>query len=421
MLTAYVSALGRFSHDVRMYLITSAMIGFSYMGIVAVLLNLYLLRLGYGPIFVGLVGGSTALAFAISSLPAGALGSRWGNRRVVITGVTLVAASIGVVPLVEHLPKDWQPGTILATRLLGGFGFALYSVNSTPYLVAVASPEDRSYVFSVQVALSALAGFIGSLIAGFMPDTFAALLDLSLDDPDPYRYPLYVAGLLMSLAIAALLTTGEYDLQPAEAKDGPADMKTGLLLVIGLLAVTALCRNGSESAARSFFNIYLDAELGISTPRIGALTAFGQVVAIPAALATPLLVAKLGKTATIVFGTVGISASLVLMALVPHWATAGLGFFGVVGMRSMTRAVLNVYQMEIVALGWRSLTSGTVSTAMGLGYSLMALGGGYLIVTMGYRGLFLTGAVLAAAGALMFGGYFRVPRGEYARALPRSS
>lgn len=417
MLSIYVSAFKRFSHDVRMYLITSAMIGFSYMGIVSVLLNLYLLRLGYGPVFIGWVAGSTALAFALSSLPAGAFGSRWGNRRVVITGVALVGASIAVLPLVEMLPIAWQASSVLATRLLGGFGFALYSVNSNPYLVAVAPPPDRGYVFSIQVAASALAGFIGSLIAGVMPDTFATMLNLSLDGPGPYRYPLFIAGFIMVPAIWALYTTSEFDLKIATPVDdsNQPNVRSGIMVMIALLAVTALCRNGSESAARSFFNIYLDAELRVSTPVIGTLTAFGQVFAIPAALTAPLIVARLGKTTTIVLGTAGIAASLILMALVPHWTTAGLGFLGVVGMRSMTRAVLSVYQMEIVALDWRSLTSGTVSMAMGLGYSIMALGGGYLIVFMGYRGLFMTGAVLAMVGAAMFAGYFRIPRGEYAR------
>ena len=418
MFIAYIRAFKRFSHDVRMYLFAGAMIGFSYIGIVAVLLNLYLLRLGYGPVFIGWVAGSTALAFALSSLPAGVLGSYWGNRRVVLVGVALVGISMAVLPLVEWLPQGWQGASVLATRLLGGFGFALYAVNSTPYLVAATEPVDRGYVFSIQVALSALAGFIGSLIAGIMPGAFAALLDLNIDGPEPYRYPLAMAGLLMFPAILALLTTREVAVEPPKSVEAAApNVRTGLYFMIGLLALTALCRNGSESAARSFFNIYLDAELGVSIPRIGAMTAFGQVLAIPAALAAPLMVARFGNTKTIVLGTAGIAVSLVLMALIPHWTTASLGFLGVVGMRSMTRAVLNVYQMEIVALDWRSLTSGTVSTAMGLGYALMALGGGYLIVWLGYRGLFLTGAGLAAAGAVMFAGYFRVPRGEYARAV----
>ncbi|MBV7332077.1 MFS transporter [Chloroflexi bacterium TSY] len=419
MVATYIAALRRFSHDVRMYLITSTLIGFSYMGFVSVLLNLYLLRLDYDPVFIGLSAGSTALAFAVSSLPAGAFGSRWGNRRMVIVGVGLVGTATGLLPVAELLPPALQPGTVIATRWLSGFGFALYSVNSNPYLVAVTPPEDRNYVFSIQIALSALAGFIGSLIAGLMPSGFATLLDVTLEHPAPYRYPLLTASVMMCPAVVALFTTSEFrtpQRKPEERLSKRGGLSAPPFFLIAILGITGFMRNGSESAARSFFNIYLDAGLGVSTAWIGVLTAFGQVMAVPAALISPLVVARSGKVWTVVLGATGIVLSLLLMAFVPHWTTAGLGFLGVIAMRSMTRAVISVYQMEIVTPDWRSLTSGTVSAAMGLGFSTMALGGGYIIVAMGYRGLFLVGAALATIGALLFWGYFRIPRGEYARA-----
>ncbi len=143
--------------------------------------------------------------------------------------------------------------SVLATRLLGGFGFALYSVNANPYLVAATAPEDRNYVFSIQVALSALAGFIGSLIAGLMPDAFAAILDLGLDGSGPYRDPLFIAGLIMCPAIWALLTTSEVtsaaEVKLTKTARSQSDVRAGLLFVIGLLAVTALCRNGGVPRA----------------------------------------------------------------------------------------------------------------------------------------------------------------------------
>jgi len=80
MSTTYLSAFRLFSRDARLYLMTAALFGFTvFGGIYAVLLNLYLLRLGYGPQFVGLINGTGQLAFAIFCLPAGALGRRWGN------------------------------------------------------------------------------------------------------------------------------------------------------------------------------------------------------------------------------------------------------------------------------------------------------------------------------------------------------
>ena len=63
-------ALRAFHADVYKYLFAVSIVGFSYFGFVSVLLNLYLLRLGYGTDFIGLVNGGIAFAFAASSLPA---------------------------------------------------------------------------------------------------------------------------------------------------------------------------------------------------------------------------------------------------------------------------------------------------------------------------------------------------------------
>ena len=83
-------------------------------------------------------------------------------------------------------------------------------------------------------------------------------------------------------------------------------------------------------------------------------------------------------------------------------------------MLSVTRAILSVYQMEIVPPGWRTLMSGATSMAMGLGFTSMAFGGGYIIIEVGYSGLFLAGAGVTAVSAPLFWFFFRRPRGEYA-------
>ena len=51
----------------------------------------------------------------------------------------------------------------------------------------------------------------------------------------------------------------------------------------------------------------------------------------------------------------------------------------------------------------------------GIGYSVIAMGGGYIISTAGYPALFLASAAFTALGTLIFWAYFRTPRGEFAR------
>lgn len=415
-------ALLQFNADVYRYLIAAGLVGFSYFGFVSVLLNLFLLRLGYGTDFIGLVNGSTALAFALSSLPAGALGARIGMRRAAMTGMGFLAAGVTLVPLAAMLPAGQaRDFSIIAMRLLSGTGFSLYMVNAYPHLVAATTARDRPYAFAVLAALPPVAGFAGSLLAGALPEWIAALLNLTTADPAPFAVVLVLAGLM--LLPAPRIVAGTQDRDPSRPRRSRAERRraagearradSALYLLIFFLGITGLMRVAGEGAARSFFNVYLELDLGASTSRIGLVLAFGQLAAGPAALCAPALTRYAGKVPVIVITTALTAGSLVLMALMPHWAAAGIGFTLVVGLRSITQSVSSVVHMEIVPASRRALTSGVVSMSMGLGFTSMSLGGGYLIPVMGFTGLFLLAAAVTAGSAVIFWHYFRVPRGEY--------
>lgn len=413
------SALQQFHADVYRYLIAASLLGFSYFGFVTVLLNLYLLRLGYGTDFIGLVNGSTALAFALSSLPAGAIGSRFGMRRAAVGGMGFLAAGVMLVPIMALLPVGSpRDAGIIAMRLLSGIGFSLYMVNAYPYLVAATDARDRPYAFAMLAAIPPVAGFAGSVISGALPAWIAAGLGLETANPLPFAVVLVFAGAILLPTPWIIARTR--DLAPPKARRnrtsrrrGARDADGAIYLLIFFLGVTALLRMAGEGAARSFFNVYLELDLGASTSRIGLLLAFGQLAAGPAALCAPALAARAGKMPVIVVTTAITAASLVIMALVPHWAAAGIGYTLVIGMRSITQSVSSVVHMEIVPASWRGVTSGVVAMSMGLGFTSMSLGGGYLIPALGFPGLYLLAAAITAVSAVIFWRYFRVPQGEY--------
>lgn len=168
MATTYLRKLGLFSRDARLILISYAVPGFQ-IGIVSVLLNLYLLRLGYGPGFIGLFNGVAWLIFTASCLPAGAIGMRWGSRRTMIVGMSLDAVGFGLLSLVEFMPATLRAGWLLVTNSLSFLGAGLWTVNSAPFLAGATTSEERDHAFSVRAALMPLTGFAGNLAGGFLP------------------------------------------------------------------------------------------------------------------------------------------------------------------------------------------------------------------------------------------------------------
>lgn len=417
MVTTYLQTLRLFGRNLRLYLVTAALVGLAWDGMRAVLLNLYLLRLGYGPESVGVINAVGALAFALWCPLAGTMGTRWGIRNMLIAGVSLLTAGFLLVPLAEFIMGAWRMVWLLSTSVLTYLGLALYLVNGLPFMMDATGLKERNHAFSVHMALAPLAAVVGSLVAGMLPGVFANLLGSPLEEAAPYRYPLWLAAMLLVPGILALLATRSEEDQhpPTSAPSAPAAAASrapyGLFLAIALIMAL---RFGGRGGVATFFNVYMDEGLGVSTALIGALTAAGQLLSVPAALAAPLLVARWGNVRTVFWGTMGMALCTLPLALVPQWAVAGVGFISSTAFFAMTTGPIRVFSQELVASGWRATMASAFMMGAGFAFSVASLVGGYAIVTLGYNLLFLVGAGLITAGGFLFWACFRVPRGETA-------
>ena len=409
----YLSVLRQFNRDVRLYLYASLIFGFSlFGGIYSLLLNLYLLRLGYDPKFVGIFNATGALSFAIFSLPAIALANRIGSRRTMIVGTLVALVGYAALSQIELMPYSLRSTFALSTYSFGLFGVALYVVNGSPFLMSIVTPAQRSHVFSLQAASLPLAGFAGSLIGGFLPGSLATILGISLESPGAYRYALFISSLLMIPASFLLLATREPEIeQEPDTRPTSGQRPLGLILIVSFISLLHVAGEGS---VRTFFNVYMDQAVGVPTSLIGAMVATGQLLAVPVALAVPLLSRSIGNRRTLIAGTVMSAFILVPLAAFPYWVAAGACYMATMGIAGVRRPAYVVFTQELVPKNWRTAMSGTAAMMSGLGYSGIAFGGGYIITYFGYGHLFLTGSGLTAIGAIIFWLYFRKPRGEFA-------
>jgi MFS family permease len=408
MLTNYRHTISLLSRDARLLLLTVIVVGFSYMGVYVTLFNLYLLRLGYGPVFIGQINAAAQLGFALFSLPAGVLGSRWGSRNMAAAGLGVTVLSLGLLPLAEFLPTPWQAGWLMTTFITTWLGGALYLVNNYPLLMSVTGPKERQHAFSIRQALTPLGSFAGSLASGFLPGLLATAMGFSLDQPAPYRYALFSAAGVLIPGVIALLAIRDSQPQPQPQQHHKTDPFPGGL--IALMAGLMLLQVAAYSTAGTFFNVFLDERFHLPTPWIGGLRAVGDLLSVPVALAMPLAVGWWGKRQTILVGVWSLGGSLLVLALAPHWGMAGLGFIGTSAAYAFLTPALILCQQEIIPAEWRATMSGAVIMGRGLGTAAMAGSGGYLISHFGYPSLFLTGAMLAVLGAILFWGYTWAPR-----------
>lgn len=403
---AYMEAVRLIHRDAWKLMLVPIVVGFGYGGIYTVVFNLYLLRLGYGVEFVGLLSGMALLISALGGIPAGMVGRRWGLRVGVLGGYWLWVGASLVIPLAEWLPLVWRSIGLLSIWSLAWIGAGLYGVNRVPYLVSLTSAHERTHTFAIATALSGLAAVVGSLLAGFLPGWIAGWLRLSLDSTPPFRYALMLPPLLY-LAILPMLHSLQEVQIPHKAQPGAAPRAPVMLMAAIALFMTLVIT--SVAAASTFFTVYMDSRLAVPIATIGIIVAAGQMLSVAAALGAPLLTARWGNFRTIVGGAFGVALGALVLAIAEQWFAAGLGYIIVIVLFAILQPVQMVFHQEIISPEWRSPMSGVANVAEKVGRAMMAGVGGFLIVRLGYQSMFLLATLLTLAGALCFWGYFRRP------------
>jgi predicted MFS family arabinose efflux permease len=189
----------------------------------------------------------------------------------------------------------------------------------------------------------------------------------------------------------------------------------GLIAFIGLIV---LLQAAGKGVVRAFFNVYLDAGLDVSPAQIGAIIGAAQLRPVLAALVTPALMARWGAARTCLWATLGLVICLVPLALIPHWIAAGLGFMGVMAMGALIGPARTIFSQEAVAPSQRATMSAATVIGLALGWSTTAMAGGYVIVALGYKSLFLLGAGLTALAVVLLATYLGARVAAVARVRP---
>jgi MFS family permease len=374
--------------------------GLCWKGIYAVLFNLYLLRLGYDPPEIGLINAVPTFVYGLACFPAGHAGTKWGSRKAMVVGTAIVAIGLALPPCAEWMPAEAQMGWLAASYSVAWVGAALVIVNSNPFLMEATADTERDLAFSMQVGVWPLAGFLGSLIGGVLPSLFRRTLGLVPASPAAYRYALLVAAALYAPAVVFLLATEKQ--APAVLRRTPRSDDGAPWAAILFIASVTLLYTAGDGIFRAFYNVYLDAELGLSTPAIGTIYATAMAAATAAALAAPAVMARWGRERSFLAVTLAMVVSMLPLALLRHWTAATVTVIAMSALPFMARPIITVHQMTLVTRRWRSTMSAGGILGRAFSWSLASIVGGALVAASGYSATFLAGAGVTLAGSALF-------------------
>ncbi len=393
------TTFSQLEREAKLLMIAHGLLAISFFGIQMLLSVLYVLRLGYGVEYIGLFNASGSFTYILSSLPAGMVGNRFGLRTAMILGGILTVMGMALLPTTEFVPRAWQQFWPILSQVVVTMGWALISINQVPALMAATTVQSRNSAYSLNSVLRGLGTFAGTIVGGFLPLLFAQLLGASMEGPVPYRAALLTGAGLSVFGLIPLFFF-PHVAPTVRTAHNQTDAPFPVWLIVLLVLHVFLGQMGA-AACQSFCSAYMDTKLALSPEAIGLLTSIGQFTTILAPLLTPRLAMRYGNGWTLMTATLGMALSVLPLALFPHWAAAGTGRLGLLALGAIWMPALQVFQMEMVANRWRSLTFGIVSMAMGFAYTTVSFAGGYLVASWGYNTLFLASVGCSMVGAAL--------------------
>ena len=405
----YLQAVRAFSPSLWRIFAALAMVISVTMGLQAVLLNLYLLRLGYDARYVGLLAGIGQLVWAVSAFPAIFIGNRIGLRNSFQLSLALGGFGLVLILCAESLPRAWWDACLIGGQVVMNVGLAIGTVSMPPYIMAVTGERERPHAFAFVAALIPLAALVGSIIAGILPGLWAARLGIGMDQPAPYRLALWVGPLLSWLGILPLMGADpgyvhEEDVIGEQVR-GPVQEHTsrraplGLLLFWGIFVLIAAIGEGS---VRTFFNVYMNNALAVPPGTIGVIMGAAQILPILAALALPVALTRWGAGYTLGVGLLVMAACLAPLATTPQLWLAAAAYMGAMASFTIVGAGRDLFGQEMVIPRWRTSSQAVAIFGLAMGNAVAAVLGGLLILAVGFGALYLFGmsAAFVAAGLL---------------------
>ncbi len=443
----------RFQRNAQLYLINNALGGITT-GILLVLYNLYLTSLGYRTDFVGLVLFTGTIGGGAAIFPAGYIIDRVRAKPILIASNLLIAL-VGIGQILFR-----QPVPLVVTSFLGGIALVFTVVITAPFLTRNSSPEERSYLFSVNISLSLITLVIGEVIGGALPLFFrsqswlmtpfpswmSALL-ASQPGPRSYQLALLFAGLIAAPSLVPLFMLREAGrplirhLEPGDLADEGADLdrptpgrpqpedrdrdrptpgrpqgaslhigKPHLAPVVGklmrtpffFLALVYVMTGLGAGLVIPYLNIFFVQRLHATSALFGLVDGGANAATALLTLVAPWLAARVGSIRAVVLTRLLSIPLLLTLGLVGILPLAALLYPFRQGIMDMSNGVLQVYSMEVVEERYRGLANSAYQAAFQVPWALAVSLGGLLIAHLGYTPLFLLTSIcyVTAIGVL---------------------
>lgn len=393
----YLEHISLFSRNAKFYLGGTFFMGYAT-AILWMLYNLYLKELGFSEGVMGEIMFFQGLGTVIAALPAAIAIDYIRLKKVMIAASIINSISFILMTFVTNL------NILYFVAMFAGAGWTVHFIVASPFFMRNSSEKERTFLFSINHALSFAAGFIGALIGGYIPKILA---HWGIPLVSGYRVSLLMGAVFaflsvffyMRLAGKKPIKTGKIDwLNYLKARDWKTTSKLCFpMILIGLGAGLVI----------PFLNIYFSNRFELDSANIGKIFSVGQIFTIVGFLIGPVVAKRIGLVKTVVSSQLLSIPFFLILAFTAHLALAASAFWFRGVLMLMAWPLFNNFAMEKVAPEHHAGTNSLLSLSWNIAWMFSTFIGGKIIEHHGFVPVMLATIAFYIANSIAIMIFFR--------------
>lgn len=127
-----------------------------------ILLPLYVVELGFSVALAAFIVGVRGIGLLLFDIPAGIVASRFGDRAIVLIGLTVIVLGTTLIGL------GTNPWLLGGGAFLTGAGFSAWMLGRQSYIADTCAPEETGRAIAVMAGLQRVGIFIGPGLGGLL-------------------------------------------------------------------------------------------------------------------------------------------------------------------------------------------------------------------------------------------------------------
>lgn len=388
--------------QVLLFLCHSLFFHIGLLGVADILLNFYLVSIGYDAETIGLLQSVPRLSGFVLGLPVGWVANRIGNRRLIAISTCALALSVAATAFTQSL------AVLVISRFCWGASFGANQVAKAPFMVTLTHRSEHTAQFSYHNLVSMLAVSLGSALGGFLPILVSELVAIEgagsirpEEMPLAYQGGIVIAASVILLSVLPLLVLGG-DRVSRDSADAGKNLYLRSVPWRRILRLTfpLFVFGISGGLTFPFFNLFFRDVFGITDSAVGSVIGLGWLVMGIMPMLNPFWEARMGRAGALsalmvasAIAFIGLSFSGALLVAVVFYVLA-------IGIRNTMQPLFQPLLMDSLPEDYRNIASSAGLVMWNLGWFVSTLSFGFLQATLGYRNIMLVVAFFVLMNGL---------------------